>query len=109
MSEELDAGLVAEQIREHPEQIDRPDPTRHVGKPLRRKEDARLLTGRTRWTDNISLPGLLHVAILRSPIAHARITRVDVVAGARAARRGRRLQPAPTWPTSSARCRARGR
>jgi aerobic carbon-monoxide dehydrogenase large subunit len=78
MTEEMDAGLVAEQVREHPEQIDRPDSTRHVGKPLRRKEDARLITGRTRWTDNINLPGLLHLAMVRSPIAHARITRVDV-------------------------------
>jgi aerobic carbon-monoxide dehydrogenase large subunit len=78
VTEEVDAGLIAEQVREHPEQIDRPDTTRHVGRPLRRKEDARLLTGRTRWTDNINLPGLLHLAMVRSPIAHARITRVDV-------------------------------
>lgn len=49
-----------------------------VGQPLRRKEDARLITGQTRWTDNITLPGLLHMAVLRSPIAHAQITRVDV-------------------------------
>jgi carbon-monoxide dehydrogenase large subunit len=49
-----------------------------IGQPLRRKEDARLVTGRTRWTDSVTLPGLLHVAVLRSPMAHARITRVDV-------------------------------
>jgi carbon-monoxide dehydrogenase large subunit len=49
-----------------------------VGQPLRRKEDARLVTGRTNWTDNIVLPGMLHMAVLRSPMAHARITRVDV-------------------------------
>jgi carbon-monoxide dehydrogenase large subunit len=53
-----------------------------VGRPRRRKEDARLLTGRTRWTDNLSRPGMLHVMFLRSPMAHARITRVDV-SGAR--------------------------
>jgi carbon-monoxide dehydrogenase large subunit len=51
-----------------------------VGRPLRRKEDARLVTGRTSWTDNLSAPGMLHMAILRSPMAHARITRVDVSA-----------------------------
>ena len=51
-----------------------------VGKPRLRKEDARLLTGSTRWTDNIVLPGMLHMAIVRSPMAHARITRVDVSA-----------------------------
>jgi aerobic carbon-monoxide dehydrogenase large subunit len=78
MTEEIDAGFVAEQIREHPEQLDQPDASRHIGKPLRRKEDRRLITGRTRWTDNITLPGLLHVALVRSPVAHARITRVDV-------------------------------
>jgi aerobic carbon-monoxide dehydrogenase large subunit len=49
-----------------------------IGKARTRKEDARLVTGQTNWTDNIQLPGLLHVAFLRSPLAHARITRVDV-------------------------------
>jgi len=49
-----------------------------VGQARRRKEDARLITGRTNWTDNIQLPGLLHVAFLRSPHAHARINSVDV-------------------------------
>ncbi len=80
MTEEIDAGFVAEQIREHPEQLDAPDSSKHIGKPFKRKEDRRLITGRTRWTDNITLPGLLHVAMVRSPIAHARITRVDVSA-----------------------------
>ncbi|RJL23624.1 xanthine dehydrogenase family protein molybdopterin-binding subunit [Bailinhaonella thermotolerans] len=51
-----------------------------VGRARRRKEDARLVTGQTRWTDNIQAPGLLHIAFLRSPMAHARITRVDVSA-----------------------------
>lgn len=51
-----------------------------VGKSRKRKEDARLITGRTRWTDNLVLPGLLHLAILRSPMAHARIVNVDVSA-----------------------------
>ncbi|MEU1618941.1 xanthine dehydrogenase family protein molybdopterin-binding subunit [Streptomyces sp. NPDC005722] len=49
-----------------------------VGRARVRKEDARLVTGRTTWTDNISVPGLLHIAILRSPMAHARIERIDV-------------------------------
>src|SRR4029077_13893122 len=43
-------------------------------------EDERLLTGQTNWTDNIQLPGLLHIAFLRSPYAHARITSVDASA-----------------------------
>ncbi|MEV4745076.1 xanthine dehydrogenase family protein molybdopterin-binding subunit [Streptosporangium sp. NPDC049248] len=57
------------------------DPSAHeVGKARRRKEDARLVTGRTTWTDNIQLPGMMYVAFLRSPMAHARITRVDTSA-----------------------------
>src|SRR5580693_5560634 len=54
--------------------------TTEIGKPRARKEDARLVTGQTNWTDNIQLPGLVHVAYLRSPMAHARITSVDVSA-----------------------------
>ena len=53
-----------------------------IGKRRTRKEDARLITGQTNWTDNIQLPGLLHVAFLRSPQAHAKIVSVDV-SGAR--------------------------
>ena len=49
-----------------------------VGQPLPRKEDARLVTGQTNWTDNIQLPGMLYMAVMRSPMAHARIGRVDV-------------------------------
>ena len=48
-----------------------------IGRPVRRKEDARLLTGKTNWTDNIQLPGTLHMATVRSPVAHARITKID--------------------------------
>ncbi|MER6529773.1 xanthine dehydrogenase family protein molybdopterin-binding subunit [Streptomyces sp. NPDC001508] len=51
---------------------------REVGRSRLRKEDARLITGQTNWTDNIQVPGLLHLAVLRSPMAHARIGRVDV-------------------------------
>jgi aerobic carbon-monoxide dehydrogenase large subunit len=49
-----------------------------LGRARLRKEDARLITGQTNWTDNIVLPGLLHMAFLRSPHAHAKITRVNV-------------------------------
>jgi carbon-monoxide dehydrogenase large subunit len=48
-----------------------------VGAARRRKEDARLITGQTMWTENVVLPGMLHLAILRSPLAHARITHLD--------------------------------
>lgn len=49
-----------------------------VGRSRERREDARLVTGQTTWTDNMSLPGMLHMTLLRSPMAHARIDRVDV-------------------------------
>jgi aerobic carbon-monoxide dehydrogenase large subunit len=55
-------------------------PAPELGKARLRKEDARLLTGQTNWTDNIVLPGLLHMCFVRSPFAHARITSVDVSA-----------------------------
>jgi aerobic carbon-monoxide dehydrogenase large subunit len=48
-----------------------------LGKARLRKEDARLVTGQTNWTDNITLPGMLHMAFVRSPYAHARIVSVD--------------------------------
>jgi aerobic carbon-monoxide dehydrogenase large subunit len=51
-----------------------------LGRARPRKEDARLVTGQTNWTDNIVLPGMLHMAFLRSPYAHAKITSVDVSA-----------------------------
>ncbi|MFD4950678.1 xanthine dehydrogenase family protein molybdopterin-binding subunit [Streptomyces sp. NPDC058451] len=51
---------------------------REVGRARLRKEDARLITGQTNWTDNITVTGLLHLSILRSPMAHARIERIDV-------------------------------
>src|ERR1700712_2092994 len=62
--------------------IDAPSdaPVNEVGKERRRKEDAHLITGRTRWTDNIVLPGMLHLALLRSPYAHANITSISVAA-----------------------------
>ncbi len=51
---------------------------REIGKDRRRKEDQRLITGRTRWTDNLTLPGMLHLAMVRSPFAHANIVSIDV-------------------------------
>jgi aerobic carbon-monoxide dehydrogenase large subunit len=53
-------------------------PQAELGRARLRKEDARLITGQTNWTDNIKLSGMLHLAFVRSPYAHAKITRVDV-------------------------------
>jgi aerobic carbon-monoxide dehydrogenase large subunit len=55
-------------------------PAAQIGQARLRKEDARLITGQTTWTDNLRLPGMLHLAFVRSPFAHAKITRVDVSA-----------------------------
>jgi aerobic carbon-monoxide dehydrogenase large subunit len=53
---------------------------KEIGRDRRRKEDQRLITGRTRWTDNITLPGMLHLAMVRSPFAHAKILSIDTAA-----------------------------
>ena len=45
-----------------------------------RKEDPRFIRGRGNYVDDINLPGMLHLAILRSPYAHARITSIDITA-----------------------------
>src|SRR3989449_4462274 len=57
--------------------------TRYFGERIRRNEDPRLLTGGGTFVDDITLPDLLHAALLRSPHAHARVRRVDT-AGAEA-------------------------
>jgi aerobic carbon-monoxide dehydrogenase large subunit len=53
-------------------------PAAELGRARLRKEDARLIRGQTRWTDNIRQPGMLQIAFLRSPYAHAKIKAVDV-------------------------------
>jgi carbon-monoxide dehydrogenase large subunit len=71
---------------------------------VRRNEDERLLTGRARFVDDVQLPGMLHVAFVRSDYAHGRLDRIDcsaarerpgVVAVYTAADLGDYLTPAP--------------
>jgi aerobic carbon-monoxide dehydrogenase large subunit len=50
---------------------------RWLGKSVGRKEDERFVRGRGNYVDDVSLPGMLHMAILRSPFAHARIRSID--------------------------------
>ena len=45
--------------------------------PVKRVEDPRFITGHGSYTDDIKLPGMAYMAILRSPYAHARIKRID--------------------------------
>src|SRR6187200_902234 len=53
-------------------------PTSVLGQRLLRREDPALLTGEAKFTNDLNIPGALHLAVLRSPYAHARITAVDV-------------------------------
>ena len=55
---------------------------RLVGQRVKRVEDPRLLTGRGEYVDDVHLPRMLHVALLRSSVAHARIVGIDTAAAA---------------------------
>ncbi|GAA4924990.1 xanthine dehydrogenase molybdenum binding subunit apoprotein [Actinomycetospora succinea] len=57
-----------------------PRPTTHIGTSLPRREDEALLTGRGTWTDDIAPLGTVHLALVRSPVAHARISAIDTTA-----------------------------
>jgi hypothetical protein len=50
----------------------------YVGQSVPRKEDAKLITGRTAYVDDLTVPGMVWAAVVRSPHAHARIRSVDV-------------------------------
>jgi aerobic carbon-monoxide dehydrogenase large subunit len=49
-----------------------------IGKPVARKEDAKLLTGQSRYIDDLTLPGMVFAVVVRSPFAHAHLKSVDV-------------------------------
>ena len=51
-----------------------------IGHSLKRVEDARLIEGQGNFLDDITLPGMLHMALVRSPVAHARIKGIDTAA-----------------------------
>lgn len=48
-----------------------------TGQPTRRVEDAALLSGAAKFVDDLRFPGMLHLVVIRSPVAHARLERVD--------------------------------
>src|ERR1700730_15740471 len=58
--------------------------TAYIGQPVRRREDLRLTTGKGRYVDDIKVPGAMHMAVLRSPHAHAIVSRVDLAAASAA-------------------------
>ncbi len=51
---------------------------KQIGARIRRKEDPRLITGSSTYTDDLKLPGMLSMVLVRSPHAHARITEIDL-------------------------------
>jgi aerobic carbon-monoxide dehydrogenase large subunit len=53
---------------------------RYTGTSIKRSEDPRILTGTGRYVDDIKLPGMLHAAFVRSPLAHGRVLSVDASA-----------------------------
>lgn len=60
--------------------LDTSSQSSYVGRPMARVEDGRFLTGRGKYVDDIDLVGMLHVAFVRSPHAHARILSIDLSA-----------------------------
>ena len=70
-----------------------------VGVPVRRVEDPTLLRGEGTYIDNLAVPGALHLAFVRSPMAHAEIRSIDT-SDARADARCRRGATPPTTSTS---------
>lgn len=50
---------------------------KYIGKPMKRKEDPRLIQGLAHYVDDIQLPRMLHMAVVRSPYAHAKIRSID--------------------------------
>ena len=52
-------------------------PTTPLGQPIKRTEDPRFITGKGRYLDDIKLQSMTHMAILRSPYAHANIRSID--------------------------------
>jgi aerobic carbon-monoxide dehydrogenase large subunit len=51
---------------------------RAIGARVERKEDGKLLQGQAQWVDNMHVPGMVYLGVVRSPYAHARITKVNV-------------------------------
>jgi carbon-monoxide dehydrogenase large subunit len=84
----------------------------YVGSPIERIEDLRFLRGKGQFVDDVTRPGLLHAAILRSAVAHGRIRRIDCTAAL--ARPGVRAvitaadigEPIPTIPLRQERLEA---
>src|ERR1700694_764161 len=72
-------------------------PSNGIGRPVVRKEDAALLTGQGRFSDDLNLAGQVYAVMVRSPHPHARIRAIDA-AGALAMPAARAQTPTPHRP-----------
>src|SRR5687768_11355871 len=57
---------------------------KYLGSPIKRREDPRLITGGGTYVDDVNLPGMVYLTLVRSPYAHARISSMDVEAARQA-------------------------
>jgi carbon-monoxide dehydrogenase large subunit len=77
------AFYVAKSLISATEQIFVPQPQARIdgiiGKPLKRKEDPRFLTGMSKYVDDMKLPGMLYASVVRSPYARAKISNLNVM------------------------------
>src|SRR5260370_34974464 len=55
-----------------------------IGAKIHRREDPRLITGHGRFVDDMTRPGMLHMTVVRSPMAHAKIRSIDPSAAKKA-------------------------
>ena len=91
--------------------MSQPATSNHIGQPVRRKEDLRLITGQGNFSDDVNLPQQVYAVMLRSPHAHARLRSIDVskamaVPGVMAVLTGKDMladgiQPLPHKPQSN--------
>src|SRR6266851_5017408 len=65
--------------------------TTMIGAKIHRREDPRLVSGEGRYVDDFTRPGTAHMAVVRSPHAHARIKSIDLTAASRAPGGGREV------------------
>ena len=61
-----------------------------MGHSMKRKEDPRFIRGQGNYVDDVTLPGMLHMDIVRSPFAHAKIKKIDTTAALKVPGRARR-------------------
>ena len=77
---ELADGVSAQVPTTHEVQVKTPESIGGMGHRKKRKEDPRFLQGQGNYVDDVKLPGMLYMDIVRSPYAHAKINSIDASA-----------------------------